>query len=484
MMNVKSLLFENKGIRQTIFKNTFWLGLGAMVSKLFSLILLIYVARILGAEEYGKFNFALAFAGFFTVIHDFGIPQIIIREFAKEDADKKEFYSIISLDILMSIVVFAFLILSSLIINDADGVRKTIIIIGAANLISNFSNIFTAMFQAKAKMEFRTWIDVLKAVLLFAAGLLIIFSIPSSANLSLAYLFSAVVSLPFIMIFFSRKFFNIKVLWDRKVWKKFLLISWPLALVGMFGVLYNYIDSIMMGLWGLMTETGWYNAAVRIITGAALPSVLISKSAYPLLSKFHQSKQELQKTLNHQIGIMVMLALPIFTGGIVLAPRIIHAFYPNNFFPAILAFQILMISLVFIYMARPFADLAVAINQQKKFFFITTIGVAVNIILNLYLIPKYSFYGAAAATSTTSVLSLIIYMLFVKFYTKIKFIDKDFWAILASSAVCSLLMYLFIEQPFIYNLNVFISISTGALIYLFLFYEIKHNLPIWLHIKK
>jgi len=472
-MKVKSFLFENKGIKQTIFKNTFWLGIGTFFSKLLSLVLLIYVARILGAEEYGKFTFALAFAAVFTVIHDFGIPQIIVREFSRNKINKKEFSSVVSLNILLSLVVSFAILFTLLFTKLSPDIEKAVLILGAANIITNFANIFISLFQAQGRMEARTWIEILRAVLLVILGLAIIFNFPSAKNLSWAYLIAAAISLPLILIFFSYKFFKPKIKWESLVWKKFLIMSWPLALVGVSGIIYNYIDSIMMGFWGMITETGFYNAAFRIINAAVLPSVLVSKSAYQVLSKFSESKELLQKTWDHQLELMILLAFPMMAGGFVLAPRIIHAFYPDNFSPAVLALQILILSIFFIYISRPFGDLIVVSNQQRKLLLISTAGAIINIILNFILIPRYSLYGAALATVITTLITFLIYIITVKIFTSIHIFSFDCFIISILSTVSALIMYLAVKQPFIYNLNIFISISLGTIIYFLVFLGVK-----------
>ena len=70
-INVKSLLFENKGLKQTIFKNTFWLALAEAITNFSKLFLIVYVARIFGVTEYGKFTFALSFVSLFSILSDF-----------------------------------------------------------------------------------------------------------------------------------------------------------------------------------------------------------------------------------------------------------------------------------------------------------------------------------------------------------------------------------------------------------------------------
>ncbi len=59
ILSPRRFFLENLGVKQTIFKNTFWLAVAEGVTKFLKLILIIYVARVLGATEYGKFTFAL-----------------------------------------------------------------------------------------------------------------------------------------------------------------------------------------------------------------------------------------------------------------------------------------------------------------------------------------------------------------------------------------------------------------------------------------
>ena len=52
---IKSFLFENKTLRQTVVKNVFWLFSGQMIGRLLRAAVVVYAARILGAEGWGLF---------------------------------------------------------------------------------------------------------------------------------------------------------------------------------------------------------------------------------------------------------------------------------------------------------------------------------------------------------------------------------------------------------------------------------------------
>lgn len=474
--DIKAFFLDNKTTKQTLLKNTFWLSISMPVNKLLGLILLIYAARILGAAEYGKFTFALAFVSLFVIFHDFGLPAIIIREFAKEKEQKEDFYSIFSLKILLGLGSFVLILLSSLFITSDPDIRKLILILAIFSLINGFTTIFYAFFQARQKMEYQSWLEILQFSLISGLGLYVLFNFPSVENLSYGYLLASAVALISVLFFFHFKIFHLKITWRKSVWKKLLIMSWPLALTGLFGLLYSYTDSVMLGYRGMITETGWYNAAYKIVMASLIPMGLISASFYPVLSKFFkESKEKFQSAWDYQLKIMILFALPLTVGGIILAPKIIYSFYSLDFTPSILAFQILIATAGLIFISKPFNDVMIICNQQKITFWIALFGALVNIILNLILIPKYSLYGAAWATVVTYVLVLLTYLKYTMKLTTIRPFGFKIFSAFILAIFSSFLMYLAIIQPFIYNLNIFLSVSIGALVYfvpLFLFRKI------------
>jgi len=89
ILNPGVFFLKNSGTKQTIAKNTFWMAVAEGITRFLKLFLIIYVARILGATEYGKFTFALAFVSLFAIFSDFGISQITTRELAQKKGKRK-----------------------------------------------------------------------------------------------------------------------------------------------------------------------------------------------------------------------------------------------------------------------------------------------------------------------------------------------------------------------------------------------------------
>jgi O-antigen/teichoic acid export membrane protein len=326
-------------------------------------------------------------------------------------------------------------------------------------------------------MEYQAWIVVFQTMLVTGAGFFVLFNFPSVQNLGLSYLFASLVSLLILLLIFNFKFVRLKLSFNKTVWKNLIRISWPLALAGMFAGVYNSIDSVMMGYWKQITETGWYNASYKIIGIAIIPMGLIAQTFYPALSKFSKkSKESFQNIWNKQMEIMIVLAFPIMVGGIVLAPKIIQSVYGESFLPATLSFQILLVMLGILFLSAPIQQVLVVVDQQKKLFWVTAIGAIINIFLNFLLIPKLSLNGAAIATLITYIIVFFLLIKLVLKFTPIHPINLRSFSVLIVTIAASTLMCLAITCPWIYNLNVVFSVMIGGIIYFLLLFCMKNIL--------
>ena len=470
----KKFFFENTGIKQTIIKNTFWLTLAETISRFLRLILIIYTARILGVMEYGKLTFALAFISFFVVFSDLGISPLVSREIAQNKENEREFSAIVSLKAFLGILAFVLAIIVSFFITKDAAVQRIIWLLAFFMVFDSFAELFYGFLRARQKMEYEAIIKIAYAIVFAIIGFFIIFKFPSAQNLSLGYSFASFLALMGLLVFFHFIIARIRFAFDKNVWKKFLMLSWPLALAGLFSTIYSQIDSVMMGYWGYMVQTGWYNAAYRIIGAALIPGAMIAVSFTPALNvAYKESKEKLSRIYKRFMEVMFFLSIPILVGGIVLAPKIINWVYGKSYLPASFALQILMAIAAVTFLLYPLGAILLVFNFQKNAFWITVAGGIINIFLNLIFIPKFDLYGAALATLITYIILLALMFVFVDRCIHIRWLDFRGLLNLLGMVLAGIIMGLVLKSTAIYNTHVVFSILIGAGVYLSAFFVYK-----------
>jgi O-antigen/teichoic acid export membrane protein len=445
------------------------------VAKIAKLFLYIYIAKNLGVLEYGKFSFALAFVGLFIVVSDLNISKIVTRDFVQDKDNEADFPSILSLEVVLSLISFLFIFSGSFFVTHDLFLRKIILILAVYSLISVFPFIFYAFFVAREKIEYRSWSEMSKAVITTALCVFVLTRFPSVLNLSWAYLIGAFVSLFPVVILFNWKFQEFRLAFSYAIWKKYLISAWPLALAGLLGSIYLNFDSTFMGFLGKIEDVGLYGAAQKIAGAALIIFSFFSVSFYPALNKAYLDNNKFQQIWNKYFSVFLFFIIPILTFGLIFATKIITFVYSHAFTPAVVPFQILLLGLALGTATSPFGQLLVVSQLQKRVFWITLWVTILSIFLNLVLIPKYSLYGAAVSVLASGTLGLALYIYYGFKLSKIKPINFNILGITFLSLVSAAAMGFVLMQNSVAGLNVFLFVAIGFFSYLlsfYLFYQI------------
>lgn len=182
--------------------------------------------------------------------------------------------------------------------------------------------------------------------------------------------------------------------------------SWGYLLSGMAIVLYMKIDVVMLGYMSTNTETGIYSLAQKLSEVLYVVPVVLIDSAFPSLAK----KFSVDGIDGGRHGQMLFdLAL----GGsmvativaLLIAKPVIHAVFGPAYDDAVEIFHIHAWSALAIGMNVARHNWFAAVRLQRYAPMVTGIGLAVNVALNLLLIPRYGAAGAAGATVVSYFLS-------------------------------------------------------------------------------
>ena len=390
-----------------IARNTTVLLLSNIASFVIGFFFTMYVARYLGAEGFGILSFALAFTAMFGVFTDIGVQGLMIREIARDKSLAPKFMGNIAvLKIFLTIITFGLIALIINLLNYPWQTIQVVYLMALSLVLNAFSTMFYSVFRANERMEFEAIGQVLGSAITLGGAFWAISHDYSVVGFAFIYFIVGVIILVYSLAVSGWKFTMPAFEVDLGFWKETIKQAWPFAISAIFVSLYYSVDSVMLSLMKGDAAVGWYSAAYRLVFLFAYLFGVYSITIFPIMSRFYtDSKYWLRFTYERTFKYMLVLAIPVGAGMTLLANKIIMLIFGFWYVNSVAPLQILVWSIVLLCVSSPFFLLLNALNKQILASKAIVIGGVLNVILNLLLIPRYSYIGASIATIVTQFLS-------------------------------------------------------------------------------
>jgi O-antigen/teichoic acid export membrane protein len=457
---------------QRIAKNTGVLLIAQIASYILSFFFVMYTARYLGAAGFGILSFALAFTGIFGVFSDLGLRTLTVREVARDESLAQKYLGNIAvMKVILVIITFGLIALTINLLSYPEQTIKVVYLVALSVIFGAFSQMFYSIFQAYEKMEYQSVGYILSSALMLAGALFAIFRGLDVVSFASIYFLVSVVVWGYSFVVCVWKFFLPKIEVDWRFWKPTIKGALPFGLTGTFITIYLWIDSVMLSLIKGDEVVGWYGAAYRLVLVLLAIPIAFNSAIFPVMSRFYISSQDsLRFTFEKYFEYMFIFGIPIGVGTTLLADRIILLIFGEGFIPSIIALQILIWALVLIFLRTSFERLFESINKQIIVTAAFGCGAALNVILNLILIPKYSYIGAGIATLITD---LTVFIFLIAFGLKIGYSipNKKLERISAKVIIASILMGVFVK--YFGNLNLLALVLLAAGVYFGIIFLVK-----------
>jgi O-antigen/teichoic acid export membrane protein len=399
-----------KNLRTNFLSLTF----GQVVSYALNFLCILIIARYLGVDNFGEFAGVLALVNVLSKIVDFGIGPIIFRELSKADGDYNDLNNAISFKLILSLIVllfynsigflFHFSLLEILLAN------LLYINIFISSRMANFREVLVTPFKVKLKMQSPMFLNILDGVILLILVLLIPVFHGGLLYFTVSYVVANIPGFVFLIYLLRRDFsYNFHFRYDKLKW--LIYESIPLAGFVIMMIIFQQLDIILLkGLKGTYF-TGIYSVAARLTSPLDIIPIAIGTSVFPIIVKNYELNNN-----NRKIVILVFKTL-FFISFIItllfsfkagyLVKLIFGKEYAESYLPAILLFC----SKVFLFFNLFSLNLLTIYNHQKWIFVYAIILVALNVGMNILLMPQYSYMGAGIAKLIPSVIGTIFIVL-------------------------------------------------------------------------
>lgn len=382
------------------FANTSWMFAEKIIRLLVGFVVGIYVVRYLGPEDFGLFSYALSFVGLFATISTLGLDSIVVRELVKKPERRDEILgSVFNLRIWGAVLSIALLAATVFITREASFTIVLILIISATNIFQCL-NVVEYYFQAKVESKFNVYVQstamlaagVLKVILILTQSPLIFFAIVHVSE-------SVVLSIGYVIVYKKNNLSITKWYFRKDTAKILLKDAWPLILSGIVISVYARIDQIMIKNMLETKEVGLYAAAVKLAESWYLVPIVISSSLFPAILKAKEINEQLYfSRLQKLYDLLAYLAIGFSIVMSIFSGFIIELLFGKDFVQSAPVLTIYVWAGVSVSLGIATSQFLVSENLTKISFYRTFLGMILNVVLNLLLIPTMGIKGSAIAT--------------------------------------------------------------------------------------
>jgi PST family polysaccharide transporter len=390
----------SEGLRK-ITHNTAWLFFDKILRMGVGLVVGVWVARYLGPEQYGLWNYAIAFTSLFGAFATLGLDNVVVRDIVKYPSRRDEILgSAFYLKLIAGIATLLLTVSVIYFIKSNERLTLYLVALSSVGFVFQSFNVIDFYFQSQVKSKFTVYANnsafivmaIVKIMLLLIRAPLLAFAIIGSLEIALSSIF--------IMIAYTYNQLSIRD-WrfNVAVAKELLKDSWPLLLAGLSIMIYMRIDQVMIGSMLGDKEVGIYSAAVKISEIWYFIPMAIVGSLFPAIIESKKKSEELyysrmQKLFNVLVWIGITVAICVTFS----STFIIHFLYGKEYADASSILTLHIWTGVAVCLGIASGSWYMTENLQRLTFYRTLNGAIANVFLNFYLIPKYGAKGAAVAT--------------------------------------------------------------------------------------
>lgn len=406
-----------------IYKNFFAASFSRVITALIGLAIIGFLTRHLGQAGYGAYETVLSYLFIFTILTDFGLHLIHVREISRHP-EKESFISgnIFTLRLISLILVIILALAVTSFLPYSKEIKNGILIASIFVFFSSLSQILSGIFQKYNVFYYVSFFDVFSR--LIQLGLVLYAVKINSSLLTFIWILSLTAAIQFWTVFLaSRRLVKFSLAFDPVFIKKIIKASFPIALSILFTAIYIRTDALMLSLMKPASDVGIYRLAAKVLESAVFFPALLVELTMPTLSFFALTspplfKKSFRKTLNLLFVLGTLAALAIF----LLAKPIILVLGGEGFLDSVLPLKILALVIGLVFLNNLSGKSLIALDLQRAGMKIYIFGAILNIFLNLLVIPRYSYLGASYATLITEV--LVTAMMFRVLYQKTDLFQK------------------------------------------------------------
>jgi O-antigen/teichoic acid export membrane protein len=373
-------------------------------------VVTVVIVRTLGQRGFGQWSTIFAVTQIAANFGELGLSQIAVSRAAAEPARESDWLgALLSLRILLALPITFLSAIAVVLIAPTHATRLAGVLISLTLLLGAPASL-SAVFQLRVRNDISTAILTLNSVVWAAAVLAVVAT--SGGIVTLAGAFVAVSALTTsVTVLAAARIIPVRLRDTRRLWGTLARVGVAVGAAGILVTGYVRLDQILVLELAGSRDAGLYGVAYRILDQVQFIPAAVMTTLFPLIaSSYPRDLTRVRELFQSTAEYLTIASLPILAFTIVAARPVVTLLFGEPFAAAAPALPILMAAFVSISFGYLVGSMVVIVGLQRRFLLYAAIGLVVNAVLNVLLIPRYGFLAAAWITLLTEVIVMSLTM--------------------------------------------------------------------------
>ena len=373
------------------------------------------ISRTLGAELQGVYNLAILIPNLMYNFLNFGQDTSTMFFLSNKTINKRDlidnmipvsiFYTIIS---TLLGTLFIFLLKDSMFTEVSNNTLIFALIISPLTFLNNN---LTAVLKSEGKFFIVNKVQVINKIIYFLICTILFFIV--DVNI---VIFANIIILSISIISLWKKIGikSIRIKFNKEYQKKNISYGFKSYLANMITFLNYRLDTFIIKALSKSTMTvGQYGVSVTLAEQVWVFASAISSVMFPYITSIENDEDKSKVTsLTFKI-VMVVTFMAIIV--LFFASNLIRFVYGEDYYGSIIPLKILLIGVFSLSLGKILANDIASRGKPELNALSNLMGLLVNVIFNILLIPRFGIVGAAMATSISYTLTSSIFLIsFIK----------------------------------------------------------------------
>jgi O-antigen/teichoic acid export membrane protein len=234
------------------------------------------------------------------------------------------------------------------------------------------------------------------------------------------------------------------------------------------GILYSWMDVLVIGYFLTSAHVGAYEVAWRITLVVLLASKAIGETIFPAVSKWDAEKatERIENLIPWAMTPSLALAVPAFFGALLFSREVLTLIFGPEYSGAWLVLIVLMGGKAFEAVQDVIGRSLNAIDHPELAAWAAVVAIVLNLVLNVVLIMEYGIVGAAVATVLSLAAEVSICTVYLSRFLDIRLPWRELgWLVLSSISMALVLLGVRSVIPAETLPRLLLVILLGALVY-------------------